>query len=89
MMFPHRNIRKYTWTSDGKTLIQIDHILIDRRWPSITPDVQTIRGAVCHADHYLVATKVRERLAGSKEATQKFDVERFNLRQLSELEVRK
>jgi len=28
-MFPHRNVRKYTWTSlDGKTHNQIDHILI-------------------------------------------------------------
>jgi hypothetical protein len=33
--------------------------------------------------------KVRERLAASKQATQKFHVERFNLRKLSELEVRK
>ena len=30
MMFPHRNIHKYTWTSDGKTNNQIDHVLIDR-----------------------------------------------------------
>jgi len=34
-MFPHQNILKYTWTSSkGKTLNQIDHILIDRRWHS-------------------------------------------------------
>jgi hypothetical protein len=31
VMFPHRNIHKYTWTN-GKTHNQIDHILIDRRW---------------------------------------------------------
>jgi hypothetical protein len=31
-MFPHRNIRKFAWTSpNGKTHKQIDHILIDRR----------------------------------------------------------
>ena len=33
--------------------------------------------------------KVRERLAVSKHVTQMFDVKRFNLTQLSELEVRK
>jgi len=34
-MVPHLNIRKYTWTSpEWKTHIQIDHILIDRRWHS-------------------------------------------------------
>jgi len=36
-----------------------------------------------------VVGKVRERLAVSKEAALKFDVERFKLRDLSELEVRK
>jgi len=36
-----------------------------------------------------VVAKVRERLAVSKQAAQKFDGERFNLRKLNELEVRK
>jgi len=36
-----------------------------------------------------VVAKVRERLAVSKQAAQKFDVERLHLRKLSELEVRK
>ena len=90
MMFPHCKIRKYTWTSpDEKTLSQIDHILIDRRWlPSIL-DVRRFRGADCDTYHCLVVAKVRERLGVSKQAAQRFDVERFNLRKLNELVVRK
>jgi hypothetical protein len=36
-----------------------------------------------------VVAKVRERRAVSKQGVQKFDAERFNLKKLSELEVRK
>jgi len=81
---------KYTWTSpDGKTQNQIDHILTDRRRHSSVLDVQSFRGADCNTDHYLVVAEVRERLAGSKQAAQRFDGTRFNLRKLNELEVRK
>ena len=67
-MFPHRDIHKYTWTSaNGKTHNQIDHILIDRRWLSITLDVRSFRGADCDTDHCLVFAKVRERLVVSKQ----------------------
>ena len=39
-MFHRWNIHKYTWTSpDGKTHIQIEHVLIDRRWHSSVLDV--------------------------------------------------
>ena len=84
-MFPHRNIHKQSSTSpDGKTHNQIDHELIDRRWPSGVLDVRSFRGADCDTDHYLVIAKVRERLALGKQAAQRFDRQRFNLRMLNE-----
>jgi hypothetical protein len=41
------------------------------------------------SDHYLVVTKVRERLAVRKQEAQTFEGERFNLRRLNDLEIRK
>jgi hypothetical protein len=63
--------------------------LIDRRWHSSILDVRNCRGANFDTDHYLVVGKVRERLTVRKQASQKFDMERFNLRKLNGLEVRK
>jgi endonuclease/exonuclease/phosphatase family metal-dependent hydrolase len=80
-MFPHRNIHKYTWTSpDGKTHIQIDHVLVDRRRHSNVRYVRSFRAADCDSDHYLVVAKVRERLAVNKQRSQRVYMERFNLK---------
>jgi len=89
-MFPHQKSHKYTWTSPvGKTHNQIDHMLIDRRYHSSVLDVLSFRGANCDTDNYLVVAKVRERVAVSKQAAQRFDGGRFNLWKLNGLEVRK
>jgi hypothetical protein len=86
-MFPHRNIHNYTWTSpDGKTHNQIDHILIDRRRHSIVLDARSFKAADCDSDHYLVVAKFRERLSVNKQRTQRFDMERFNLKKLNDVE---
>jgi len=52
-------------------------------------DVLNFRGTNCDTDHYLLVAKVRKSLAVSKQATQKFDGERFNLGKPHELELRK
>jgi hypothetical protein len=46
-------------------------------------------GADCDIDPCLLVSKVRERLAVSKQEAKNFDVERFNLRQLREVEFMK
>jgi hypothetical protein len=90
MMFLHRNIHKYTWTSpDGKIHNQINHILVERRRLSDVLDVRSFREADCDSDHYLVVAKVRERLAVNKQRSQRFDKERFNLKKLNNVEGKK
>jgi len=88
-MLPHRNIHKYSWTCpDGKTHNQIDHVLTDLSWHSSVLDLRNFKRADCDTDNYLVIAKVREKLAVGKQAAQRFDRQRFNLRKLNELEVK-
>jgi hypothetical protein len=85
-MFSHRNINKYTWTSpDGKIHNQIDHILADRRRHSNVLNVRSFRAAHIDSDHYLLVATVIERLVVNKQRSQRFDMERFNLKKLNEV----
>jgi ribulose bisphosphate carboxylase small subunit len=83
MMFPHRNIHKYTCISpDGQTHNQIEHILIDRYETAFECTLRrSFRGADFDTNHHLVDAKVREILAVIKQAAQKFDVEGFKFQE--------
>jgi hypothetical protein len=47
-----------------------------------------LRGAEFDTDHYLVVAKLRERISVNKQARQKFDLERFDLKKLDDIEVK-
>jgi hypothetical protein len=49
-------------------------------------DVRTFRAADCDSDHCLVVAKVRKRLAVNKQRSQRFNMERFNLKKLNDAE---
>jgi hypothetical protein len=63
--------------------------LIDRRRQSNILDVRSFRGADFDTYHYLVIAKFREILAVSKQAAQKLDGERFNVRKPKDTQVKK
>jgi hypothetical protein len=87
--FPHHDIHKHTWTfPDGVTHNQIDYILTDKRQQSNILHVQSFREADCDTDHYLVVAKLRQRISVSKGERQKFDLERFDLKNLDDIEVK-
>jgi hypothetical protein len=60
--------------------------LIDRGWYSSVLDVQSFRAADRDTDHYLLAAKVGERPAVSKQRTHRFHMEKFDLKKLYEVQ---
>jgi hypothetical protein len=87
--FPLCDIHKHTWISlYCVTYNQIDHVLVDKRRYSNILDVRPFREADCDTDHYLVVAKLRERFSVIKRAMKKFDLERFDLKKLNDVEVK-
>jgi hypothetical protein len=60
--------------------------LIDKRWHSSILDVRLFRAVDCDTDHYLVVTKIRERLAVNKQTSHRVHTKRFSLQKLNEAE---
>jgi hypothetical protein len=57
--------------------------LIEIRWHSSVLNVQSFRGADCDTDNSLVGGKVREKLLINKPEEQKFDMARYDLKNLT------
>jgi hypothetical protein len=88
-ILPHRDIHEQTWTSpESVTHNQTDHVLIDKRRHSFVLGVRPFRGADCDTDHCLVVAKLGERISVSKRTRQKFDLERFDLKKLDDVEIK-
>jgi len=68
--FQHRRIHTGTWKAPGQDICnQIDHVLINKRRASTGTGVRTLKGPNCDSDHYLVKTKIRQRISKVEEGT--------------------
>ena len=66
-LFEHNDIHKGTWTSpDGRTVTQIDHICISRKFSHSLLNVKVCRGADISSDHFLVRGFAKIKLLSAK-----------------------
>ena len=58
-MLPHKELHKLTWrTPDGRTVNQIDQVLMNGRMRKLILDTRVMRGADVYSDHYLMRLKL-------------------------------
>lgn len=87
--FPHKRIHKGTWKSlDGRTVNQINHMLVDKRYASHIIDVKTKRGANVDSDHFLVTAKVKTKIAHRGKKPEEPKTKIWNNERLKEKETR-
>ena len=87
-IFHHKDVHKATWKSpDGRTVNQIDHVMVNRCMRTSVLDIRVMRGADVYSDHYMVRTKIRLKLR--KNRGKKNAIERFDVTKLSRVDIRK
>nr|KAG5695243.1 hypothetical protein BaRGS_008071 [Batillaria attramentaria] len=83
-IFPHKTIHKTTWTSpDGRTVNQIDHITIGRKWRRSLLDVRAKRGADAASDHHLVIAAIKIKLKAYRDQADR-PSRKYNVHSLKE-----
>nr|KAG5695646.1 hypothetical protein BaRGS_029136 [Batillaria attramentaria] len=83
-IFPHKTIHKTTWTSpDGRTVNQIDHITIGRKWRRSLLDVRAKRGADAASDHHLVIAAIKIKLKAYRDQADR-PSHKYNVHSLKE-----
>ena len=71
-LFQHKDIHKGTWRSpNGRTVNQIDHICISKRFGGSLLNVKVCRGADIGSDHYLVRGRLRIKLLSVKKTQER------------------
>jgi exonuclease III len=69
--FEHKDIHNGTWKDPaGRTVNQIDHVLINKRRSIIVEDVQTMRGTNC--DYFLILTIIRHKISRTYQKKQTY-----------------
>ena len=81
--------RLYTWVSPGdRARIQIDYVMVKRRWKSLLLGVKTRPSADCGSDHQLLNAKIKIRMKTRKTNNSLIRYDVSNLPQEFKVEIK-